>query len=529
MAGAHKSEVGQIDGTPVKRMFWSIISDYGLQTGICELVDNALDLWRTNRERTALRVEIELNIPQQIITISDNAGGVKQDELQRLIVPGGSGNSPEAHLIGIFGVGSKRAGVALGENVKIRTRHKRAGSYEIEVSTPWLQSDDWTLPYYEIPEIKPSTTFVEISRLRNPITDDDVESMRAHLGETYDWFIQRGCIIEVNGTPVQARSFENWTFPKGHSPKCAQFDIELTKGNPITVEITGGLIADRVPDADNYGAYFYCNERLIVKELRDRQVGYFVSAEAGVPHPDASLCRVIVRMEGPAQHMPWNSSKSGINYGHVAFGTIRPTLIQLTSHFSSLSRRLKHDWTTAVFPFQQGTIEEIKPVDLSVKNPLVLPPLPKVNKPRVEKLKTRNKKQIEQMPWVLGLVEVMDAVELVARQRYQTGNRIALLLLDSNFEISLKEFIVHNATLFPTSQYTDTAIAQLFKNRPNVVADVTKKVPALKPYLVRVQHYYSIRNKLIHERATVDPTDADITNYQKVIAKILKILFKLSV
>ena len=68
------------------------------------------------------------------------------------------------------------------------------------------------------------------------------------------------------------------------------------------------------------------------------------------------------------------------------------------------------------------------------------PPLPKVNKPRVEKLKTKNKKQIHDMPWTLGLVEAMDAVELVGRQRYETGNRIALILLDSNFEIAFVAF-----------------------------------------------------------------------------------------
>src|SRR5690348_17101773 len=32
-----KTEIGPVDGTPDKRMYWSIISDYGLKTGLCEL------------------------------------------------------------------------------------------------------------------------------------------------------------------------------------------------------------------------------------------------------------------------------------------------------------------------------------------------------------------------------------------------------------------------------------------------------------------------------------------------------------
>jgi len=233
-------------------------------------------------------------------------------------------------------------------------------------------------------------------------------------------------------------------------------------------------------------------------------------------------------MEGPAQQMPWNSSKSGINFSHPAFILLRPTIIQLTSHFSSLSRRLKHDWDTAVFPYDCGKIEELVPGDLSARTPLVLPSLPKVNKPRIEKLRSQNKKQIQNMPWTLGLVEAMDAVELIARQRYHTKNRIALMLLDSNFEIALKEFIIHRDDLFPSSQFGQGAIQKLFNRRDDVIAEITKKVTIPKPLLAKAQHFYNIRNKLTHERATVEPTDADINSYRSTIEQILKILFKLA-
>lgn len=528
MSGAtRKTEVGPIDGTPVKRMFWSIISDYDLKTGLCELIDNALDLWKSGKRQSQLKIEIDLNVARQIITIADNAGGVKQDELELLIVPGGSRNDPAAHVIGIFGVGSKRAGIALGENVRMQTRFRRESTFEIEVTKTWLETDDWHLAYYEVPEIRPNTTIVEISHLRKPITETDIEDIRTHLGETYDWFIHQGCGIELNGKPVLPLSFDTWAFPTGHNPKCAQFELDLGDGDPITVEITGGLIRDRIAEEENYGVYFYCNERLIVKELRDREVGYFASSEAGVPHPDASLCRVVVRLEGEAQHMPWNSSKSGINFGHPAFTAIRPTLIQLTSHFSSLSRRLKHDWEGAVFPFNKGKIEEIEPGDLSSRHPLILPSLPKVNRPRVEKLKTKNRKQIHEMPWTLGLVEAMDAVEIIARQKYETGNRIALILLDSNFEIALKEFIVHREDIFPPKQFNRAYIQQLFESRANVITAVDKAIGLPGPLLTKVKHFYGIRNKLIHERATVEPTNTDIRSYKAAIQKILKLLFDL--
>ena len=256
--------------------------------------------------------------------------------------------------------------------------------------------------------------------------------------------------------------------------------------------------------------------------------GYFVTSEAGVPHPDASLCRVIVRLNGPAKLMPWNSSKTGINFGHAAFHHLRPTLIQLVSHFSSLSRRLKDDWERNVFAFKSGSIKPIDPSEATSGKRLILPPLPRVNKPRVEQLRVSNKSQIEEQPWTLGLVEAVAAVDIIVRQKLTTKNRIALILLDSNFEIALKEFIVHRKDLFPPKEFNDATIKELFDKRYKAIAAVCKKVQISPKLIAKADHYYSLRNKLIHERATVDVTDVDIDTYRAVSEEILRILFDLN-
>jgi hypothetical protein len=522
-----KTEIGPINGTPVKRMFWSIISDYDLRTGLCELVDNALDMWMLDKQNKPLKVEINLDVARQLISVKDNAGGVKLDELHLLVAPGGSRNDPSAELIGIFGVGSKRAGIALGEQVVIKTRFRKERSVEIDITPEWLRSDDWELPAYEIPSIERGTTQVDVSHLRKPFSQPDVDEMLVHLGETYDWFLDQGCQIEVNEIPVAPRNFESWAFPPRFPPCSATFDVDLGQNGKVSATVTAGLIRDRIPDHNNYGVYFYCNHRLIAKELKTREVGYFVTSEAGVPHPDASLCRVVVRLQGGAQLMPWNSSKSGINFGHVAFQQVRPTLIKLLSQFSSLSRRLKNDWDGKVFRHRTGEIQKIDPADIAPGKRLVLPPLPRVNKPRVERLKSRNKVQLRDKPWTLGLVEAIAAVDIIARQHLETKNRISLILLDSNFEIGLKEFVVHRQDLFPSRQFDDAAIQKLFGRRPLVIDAVSQKVPIPQVLLDRAKHYYGLRNKLIHERATVDITDHDVENYRSTVENILGILFQL--
>jgi len=292
----------------------------------------------------------------------------------------------------------------------------------------------------------------------------------------------------------------------------------------VQVEITAGLILDRDPVRENYGVYVYCNDRLITKEVRSRDVGYFVTSEAGVPHPDASLCRAIVKIRGGAKLMPWNSSKSDVNFEHPVFLAIRSALIQLVSHFSSLSRRLKNDWDGQVFRYHDGVVLAMDPVEIRPGNKLVLPPLPRVNKKYIEILKAYNKAHLRDEPWTLGLVEAMAAVDVISRQNLETKNRIALILLDSNFEIALKEFIVHRPDLFPPNKIK---IPDLFARRQLVISEVTKHIAIDARLLAKANHYYELRNKLIHERATVNVGDSDITNYRKTIERVLAILFKL--
>src|SRR5665213_113653 len=145
-------------------MFLSIISDYDLRTGICELVDNALDQWISNDQKPGLKIVIDLNVDRQMISVSDTAGGVSESDMRLLVSPGASRVRDEHHVIGIFGVGGKRAGIALGEHVEIRTRFGKEKSLEVDITNDWLGSDDWDLDIYEIPDIPPGTTSVDISR-----------------------------------------------------------------------------------------------------------------------------------------------------------------------------------------------------------------------------------------------------------------------------------------------------------------------------------------------------------------------------
>ena len=210
MSVSQKRYLDTIDGTPRKRLFHSIISDYDLQTGVCELVDNAIDQWIAMKKSSALRIAITLDVDRQIITVKDNAGGVAQKDAPLLVSPGATREHPTDGQVGTFGVGGKRAGVALGEHVEIRSRYKREKSIQIDFTNDWLTSDDWNKELFEIPNIEPRTTIVEISKIRQGFTKANVEEMRQHLAETYAFFIIDGCTIALNGTDIEPIVFDVW-------------------------------------------------------------------------------------------------------------------------------------------------------------------------------------------------------------------------------------------------------------------------------------------------------------------------------
>lgn len=516
----------RLDGTPQKRMFLSIMADYDLPTAICELVDNAIDHWMASGKKQNTSIELFLDTERQLITVRDNAGGVPVDQIRLLIAPGATRLFDNGNLIGNFGVGGKRASVALGERVVITSRHGTEDSFQIEITQDWLADEDWHFDVSRVPNIDPSTTTVSISEVRQGFSQADLDALYDHLEATYANFVRQGCEIFLNGSPVGVTTFDSWGFPPGHSPKKMTFDVPLTETGTLKATITGGLIRDRVPDADNYGVYFYCNKRLILKELKTRDVGYFITAEGGVPHPDGSLCRVIVELDGAAELMPWNSSKNGISFSHAAFLQVRPSIIELVTYFSKLSRRFKNDRAGSVYQFDSGSIEEIAPTKERPKKRLILPPVKRAPKLSYgQKLMQLNEGTIARQPWTLGLVEAMGMVEVALDQKFETKNRTALVLLDSNFEIGIKEFIVNNHEDFPPNEFKNKELKNTLANRTNALNAVKGLLEIDATTEKKLKYYYSLRNKLIHERASAPILDREIADYRNIIETILAKMF----
>lgn len=518
-----KREVGQIDAIPSKRLFLSIIADYDLNRSICEMIDNALDIWVRGGKRDPLNIQIDLNKDQQTICVFDNAGGVKKENLRFIVGPGQTTNLPEDEVIGIFGVGTKRAVVALAQDIKITTRHNKEKTCLVEFDQNWIGEEDWSLPMYEVDEITEGTTIIELQRLRFRITDEAIDHLKDHIRATYARFLLNSQLtINIGGDKLDPLYFEDWAYPPNFEPHRYVGEILTEDVGTVRVEVVAGLCKQSSPAMGEYGVYFYCNDRLIARGLKSYDVGY-AKGLAGLPHPSISLVRIIVSLTGQAQSMPWNSSKSGMNPKHPVFVALRNWLIQVVKDYSSLSRRLVSDWPDKIFKHTSGNIVQIEIDSFPTANKSYLPPLPK-SKPRYGDLvKKANRKIAKNKPWTTGLYEAIIAVDMIFKQRLEEKNRICLILLDSMLEIAFKEYLVNESGHI----YGDHALLSLFTNRTSVQEEIKEYVNIDTRTWSKVDFYYRLRCKLVHERATVPISDNQIEDYRGIVQKILRRLFRL--
>lgn len=518
-----KKEIDRINATPSKRLFLSIIADYDLNRSICELVDNGIDVWIKAGKLKPIEISVQLDERQQAITVTDNAGGLARADLRYIVGPGHSGTTVTDMTIGIFGVGTKRAVVALAQDIKIKTRHGKAKTYEVDFDDTWLEDEDWELPVYEVDDIGAGTTVVELSRLRLQLSTESIAHLQEHLGATYARFLQgRAVTIRVNVQALKPQFFEDWAYPPKYGPRKYYGKLKTEDHRDVTVEVIAGLSRESSPAAGEYGVYFYCNDRLIVRAQKSFEVG-FTRGLAGLPHPKVSLTRVLVCLKGDARAMPWNSSKSDINTKHEVFLALHGWLVQVVKSYASLSRIWMGDWPDKVFKYDSGEIEEVEVTDFPTAKKSFLPPLPK-SRPRFADVTAHDNRAVaRRKPWTRGLYEGVIAADLISKQRMEERNRIALVVLDSTLEIAFKEYLVNESGV----AYGDIQLLNLFKNRSAVHAEIKKYVSFNANRWKKIEHYYRLRCKLVHERATVGISDQQIADFRDLVECVLRKLYKL--
>ncbi|MDD5212897.1 MAG: ATP-binding protein [Candidatus Gracilibacteria bacterium] len=513
-----KKLLGELDASPSKRIYHSIIADYTPELSIYELIDNAID---NSKECSKLEICVDLDLSDNSITIKDNSGGISGKDLENIVSPGKSGNSGDENNIGIFGVGSKRGVISLAKKISIVTHSVNDNkTYKIEYDEDWVQDDNWKIPYYEVDNIELGTTIIELSQLRAIEIKELIDRLNKGLPDVYGLIIQnKKVVIKLNGKEINfITSFDSeWAFPKGFEPKEIK-KIHKYKEGDVEVIIKTGL---KIKGSTNeYGVTFFGNNRLICKYTKDEEVGYYKGG-AGAPHPEMSIFHMLVYFNGPSKLIPWNSTKSGINYQSKIYKLIKDEIVENLVNFSKAAKYLSKkegSWTKNIVPYNTGTIQKINGNNIDAGKSYKLP-IGKIKKSYSEKILDDNNSIIEKKPWIRGLVEGMIAVDLILRTGLIQKNRIAFIVLDSNFEIGMKEYLVNEEKI------GNSKFDEIKENRTKVIDELKKRRPDLIADINATNYYYLIRNNFIHQKASPMVTDLDLENYKILITRIINTMF----
>ncbi|CAN7514232.1 ATP-binding protein [Mesorhizobium caraganae] len=515
-----KVQVDTLDAIPSKRIFLSIIADYDLNRSICELVDNAFDKW-TRLGRTApIAVDIWLDEAARMICVEDNAGGLPRDEISYIVGPGLSSSEEADETIGIFGVGTKRAVVALAKEVRIATRYSNGPTYQVEFDDDWLKDEDWRLPLFEVGALAPGTTRVELYNLRVPAIGEEQERMlRHHLSATYARFLENDHVtLRLNGTPIVPRYFDNWSFPPDYLPRHYHGSLRAPNGSMVQVDVLAGLSNESSPTTGEYGVYFYCNDRLVAPAMKTFEVG-FTKGQAGQPHPKVSLTKVIVSLHGEAGQMPWNSSKSDISTKHHIFVALHDWLVTVVKDYAAVSRAWEGLWPDKVFRHDKGEIVDTPISDFLTAKRSFLPDPPR-SKPRLaERVAKRNQHLVDVKPWTAGLYEGVIAAQTIAKQPFVQANWLAFNILEFTLVTALKDYLVHETAFDAGEADLQNILSELgaFSLRSHVPLD--------EAIWTQITQFRKRRADLFYARATPSIGDRELRQVDALVDTVLKKLF----
>jgi hypothetical protein len=121
-------------------------------------------------------------------------------------------------------------------------------------------------------------------------------------------------------------------------------------------------------------------------------------------------------------------------------------------------------------------------------------------------------------PWLRGLVDGLDASNLIRLSMIPYKNRIALIILDSTLEMAFKNYIenVKKITNIPEDRW---------KHREQVVKIVKANIVFDDVTWQQVNYFYNLRVGLYHEDASKTVPDETIGNFQELVEFMINEFF----
>lgn len=369
--GAPAKDIAQ--GNPSKGFFIGMLTrDISLSDCILDLLDNCVDGINRKSGPGALAAEdgdkyggfsVDIKFDSNGFSISDNCGGIPLDAAKNYAFRFGRPDDviqDPGKPIGLYGIGMKRAMFKMGKVIDV-TSSTGDQSFDLHlVVDEWRKKPeaDWTFELSNV--LKEGTdvpvgTKISILDLHQSVSREFgtpgfyISSTRA-IKRDYAFILQHGLDVKVNNAQVVGAIP---TFKE--SGEVAPLKIRKAEG-AVEIEITAGLSASppeddspqhRFPEAERYGWYVVCNDRVVVTADRSAVTGWGVGA---VPtwHPQFNgfLGVVHFRSTDP-KLLPWRTTKRDVDPSNELYKKALVSMGEAARVFVEYTNRRKSHLKTA--------------------------------------------------------------------------------------------------------------------------------------------------------------------------------------
>ncbi len=339
---------------PRKHFFLEMFTrDISLEDCILDLIDNAIDgLVRTRdidisasllqqSEHANAEAEnndlarIEVSYSETHFTIKDNCGGITRKHALKEVFNFGHGPDAIAGVLGVYGIGLKRAIFKIGNRFEMRSKTEDEG-FEVDLNVrKWSEKDDamadWKIPVSFIngADEEDAGTEIRIRDLRPEVImrlKDGVlaQRLRSIISHTYGLFIGRYVVITLNGIDV-----EPFQIPLGASDDVDPAH-DVFKDGAVEVELFASVATrkDGSWKGEAAGWYVLCNGRIVVSADKSELTGWGVG---GFPQFHSGKFRGFVGVaffrSSEALALPWTTTKRGLNRESPVFQAARNRML----------------------------------------------------------------------------------------------------------------------------------------------------------------------------------------------------------
>lgn len=342
----HLAEAGA-----TKQFFLEMFTrDISLEDCILDLIDNSIDSlirWRNIDVSDAILKQpkqsienhlpiIDVKISQSEFEISDNCGGITQQDALSEVFRFGHLNPIKGSQLGVYGVGLKRALFKIGNNIEVISRTANEGfKANLEVDKWAKDRDNWKIPLTFVSgagSLERAGTKISIQFLRPEIKlrirSGTLEAaVEKSIAQTYSLFLERYVRVRLNGHAVTPRQI-----PVGESrdvkpaKETLVTDVEDGKVKATVIASLAARDRDNKWTAAAAGWYVLCNARVVLSADRSDLTGWGVGMPAF--HSKYSGFVGVVFFYSPDPHLlPWTTTKRNLNRESMVFQKTRNLMI----------------------------------------------------------------------------------------------------------------------------------------------------------------------------------------------------------